>query len=165
MDSNTKLFRFIKNIKKKTEEKIVFLKSYFTNGIFFLFFGFLSGNMFGSFLHILRESIVWDGFVTIVIIFFCELISFMMYRSEKRTAFLKLGFLNLNTRKKSIFFKLFQTTYFYIFGFCKKIILRTYIFFYTNFNIYLKAVFIKSINLFKIGILLGFFIDAFKVGS
>ena len=71
-------------------------------------------------------------------------------------------------------------SFFHVSIFLKKTILRVYIifpdtikkkmtFFFFNENLVTdksyRIYILKNLNLFKIGILLGFFIDAFKVGS
>ena len=55
----------------------------------------------------------------------------------------------LYKKKKNRFFKVFQKISYFIYGFEKK----------QNQFVW------KSLNFFKIGIMFGFFIDAFKVGS
>lgn len=40
----------------------------FTKSIFALFLGFISGNLFGTFLNFFRNYTNWDGFIIIVTI-------------------------------------------------------------------------------------------------
>ena len=134
MNYKTKLSAFITKIQNYLKNKVVFFEIYFASAIFFLFFGFLLGNLFGSFLNIFRESIIWNGFITLIVLLLEEVISYLIYHSKKRTPFFTLDFINLYFLEKLNFF-------------------------------YKKKFFIRSLNLFKIGVLLGFFIDAFKVGS
>nr|AYC65778.1 hypothetical protein Ycf20 [Udotea sp. TZ0819] len=75
-------------------------------------FGFLIGNLFGTFLVFLRNQFLWDGIVLLIILILFEILNFLI----------------ANTRFISQFFK-------------------------------------KILKSVQIGILLGFFIDAFKVGS
>nr|YP_009105757.1 hypothetical chloroplast RF20 [Neocystis brevis]AIT94453.1 hypothetical chloroplast RF20 [Neocystis brevis] len=124
MKLNTRIFyyfeHFILTIKKKNK----FFQNNFANALFFLFIGFLSGNLFGSCLNTLRELIIWDGFIIFILVLFIEIVNFLIYHSQKRFFFIS--------------------------------------------NFYLKvpnSLFFKSLNYFKLGIMLGFFIDAFKVGS
>lgn len=187
MGYNTKLFLFIANIQKKTNKKIIFFEIYFAKGIFFLFFGFLVGNLFGSFLNIFRESINWNGFITILILLFEEFISYLTYSSKKRVTSFACNFINIrilnkvySALKNTVFLRMFLNCVFFI----KTLFLRVFTIFFANmvyiytifpqntketikqfFFLYKHAFFIKSLNLFKIGLLLGFFIDAFKVGS
>lgn len=178
MNYNTKLSLFIANIQKKINKKILFFEIYFAKGIFLLFFGFLLGNLFGSFLNIFQESLIWNGFIPILILLFEEFISYLTYRSKtkKRALFFAWNFINVRTSDKfhsflennavlriflnCIFFiKNFFFSIFAIFPQSTKEKIKHFFFLYKG------TFFIKSLNLFKIGILLGFFIDAFKVGS
>ena len=189
MNYNTKLSSFLINIEKTIFQKILFFEIYFAKGIFFLFFGFLLGNLFGTFLNIFRKLIIWDGFMVGIILLAEEFISYLIYNQKKRALFFSWQKKNLYISKKFIFFanKIILVGKFLNFTFCtiitvfKKISLKIYVifpkkikkkikqilFFYKNstkvetYHSYI----IKNLNLFKIGILLGFFIDAFKVGS
>lgn len=53
------------------------------HGISFLFIGFLLGNLFGTFLSLIRIVLPWDGFIVIIILFFMELISYSRYHRQK----------------------------------------------------------------------------------
>jgi hypothetical protein len=143
MKYNTKLSLFIKNIKHNIQKKMIFFEIYFAKGIFFLFLGFLLGNLFGSFLNIFRELIIWNGFIIIIVILVEELISYLTYHSKKRTAFFAI---NYGFFIKKFLFNIFSPK------------IQQYLFSRKRFLI-------KSLNLFKVGVLLGFFVDAFKVGS
>ena len=115
------LTRYYLNLKKILifiNTKLIKLKSNFLSFSFFLFIGFLTGNLFGIIVSYIRTLGVPDSFLIIILLFTNEFISFSIY----------------NTYKNEIS-KIFP----------RKI-----------FNI---------VNSFKVGILLGFFIDAFKVGS
>ncbi len=65
-----------------------------------IFFGFVLGNLFGSLLNIFRESIIWNGYITIYILIIEEIISYLIYRSETRTKFFALNFIQFNNWKK-----------------------------------------------------------------
>ena len=156
MNQNTKLVLFLKNIQRKTRKKVLFFEEYFANGVFFLFLGFLSGNIFGTFLNIFHKTIVWDGFLILILILFEEFISYLTYHSKKRTNFFKFDFISV----EKFFFK--KKNFLYIDTFLPKNIQLKWS---QLFLLYKQPFFLKSLNLFKIGILLGFFIDAFKVGS
>ncbi len=158
MSYKTRLSLFIKNIQHNIKKRMMFFEIYFAKGVFFLFLGFLLGNLFGSFLNIFHELIIWNGFIIILIIIVEELISYLTYHSKKRTAFFALNFINLYISKKNVFLNstlLFKKKLLNIFSSKTKKV----------FLLRKKTFFIKSLNLFKIGILLGFFVDAFKVGS
>jgi Protein of unknown function (DUF565) len=188
MNYNTKLALFFINIEKNISKKMLFFEIYFAKGVFFLFFGFLLGNLFGSFLDIFRKLIIWDGFIVLIIILFQEFISYFIYKSKKRTLFFYMKNKKTYKLKKNKFFfnSVMQLTNFFILNFfhvslfLKKVILRVYSifpktikkkmsYFFFNKNLATNKAYqfyiLKNLNLFKIGILLGFFIDAFKVGS
>lgn len=215
MQLNTKLILFIQNILKQINKKIFFFKIYFATGSFFLFFGFLIGNLFGSFLNIFQKSIIWQGFIIILIILLVELVNYLMYHNNITTInlsntiifrftskFFKIFYLINWKPTQNFFFKNKKKNCFNLYKKLKKflymckIIIFTIVNTFLNKNIFilininkfskrkffnrvcftqnfkfwanktaLKTIFLKSLNLFKMGILLGFFIDAFKVGS
>lgn len=114
-----RIYILIKNIFFKFSKKSFFfnlkkIDKYFLAAACSLYFGFVIGNLFGTFLIFLRNTIIWDGMSLIFIILFLEIINSIIY--------------NIKLKKKRFLFFL---------------ILRN----------------------FQIGLLLGFFIDAFKVGS
>nr|YP_009367746.1 hypothetical chloroplast RF20 [Neodangemannia microcystis]ARK14799.1 hypothetical chloroplast RF20 [Neodangemannia microcystis] len=116
--------------------KFIFLK--FTSSLFFLFLGFLIGNLFGTLVGFFREFL-WDGFIIVSLLLFFEAISYCHYKFlienntfsnfPIKTSSSVLDSRNLKPRIS--FFKFL----------------------------------IKRLNYLKLGVLLGFFIDAFKVGS
>ena len=125
MRSETRLAIFFANFFKIFQEKFSFFQTSFSSAIFFLFTGFLAGNLFGTFLNGIRILIPWDGFIVALFLFFVELISYIRYHTEGR-----------------VFFFLWKFPF-----------------------SYKKRLFWKNLNFLKIGLMLGFFIDAFKVGS
>jgi hypothetical protein len=125
MKLETRLIRFLTQFSKNLKEKLSFFQMKFSSAIFFLFSGFVAGNLFGTFLPAIRVLIPWDGFILVSFLFFVEVISYIRYQSEGR-----------------FFLLLWQFPF-----------------------SYKKRVFWKNFNFLKIGLLLGFFIDAFKVGS
>ena len=123
----TSLFSFLSTITKDLQIKLFFFKSFFSNALFSLFFGFLVGNLFGTSLNTIRSFISWDGFIISLILFSMEFLNSVLYKS-----FLK---------EKEKLTQLYPSPSLLLF---------------LNW---------KSINILKIGVNLGFFIDAFKVGS
>nr|AYC64768.1 hypothetical protein Ycf20 [Boodleopsis sp. FL1161] len=94
-------------VKKRQQLKnYFFLKSACS-----FYFGLICGNLFGTFLNFLRNEIVWDGTVLIILILFFDFINFLVYKKK------------------------FQELY------------------------------LTVVKNYQIGILIGLFIDAFKVGS
>lgn len=84
MKFDTRLTFFFKNFYKQGKKKFNFFQIHFTNSIFFLLFGFLVGNLFGSLLNIFQESILWQGFITIIIIFLVEFSNYLIYNAVFR---------------------------------------------------------------------------------
>lgn len=125
MRSETRIVQFLKIFSESFKEKFLFFQISFSSAIFFLFSGFLGGNLFGTFLNGIRILVPWDGFIVASFLFFVEILSYIRYHSKGR------------------FF----------------LILWKFPFSYR------KRVFWKNFNFLKIGLMLGFFIDAFKVGS
>lgn len=103
--------------------KIKNFSNYFLESACSFYLGFIIGNLFGTFLNFLRNKIIWDGIILIIIIFFFEFLNFIIYHKKQ-----------LAPQEPSI--PKFMN----------------------------KKLFIILKNL-QIGILFGFFIDAFKVGS
>ena len=125
MKIETRIIFFINQLKIYLSRKNSFFKEVFSFALFTLFFGFLIGNLFGTFLNTIRSFIFWDGLIIFIILFIIELLNFILYNKYKR------------------FFVIYQK-----------------ISYYPN-----NQIIWKSLNYLKIGILFGFFIDAFKVGS
>lgn len=187
MNYNTKLSLFFIDIEKNIKKKMLFFEIYFAKGLFFLFFGFLFGNLFGTFVDIFRRLLIWDGFIVAIIILFEEFVSYSIYKSKKRTLFFFFKNKKIYNSKKNFFFlnrvmlliNFLIVNFFNISTFLKQNILKVYaifpekikkkmfycFFFYKNLTTGKNYQMYKNLNLFKIGILLGFFIDAFKVGS
>lgn len=179
--------RIFQNIRKNyilLEEKFSFFKKNFSISILFLFIGFFLGNIFGTFLNWLRHFIAWDGFLIFGLLFFFEIISSIVYQNNftflsqspndltnknffsdffvTKNVFLKINLLgqklrqlnNSTTSTNSTIQKNLKSDH-------KKFIKFLAIYFY-----FLKSLPIwRFINCLKVGILFGFFIDAFKVGS
>lgn len=235
MRLHTKLVFFFKKIYKQATRKFFFFQIYFTNSVFFLLFGFLTGNLFGSLLNVFQESIIWHGFITIFIIFLVEITNYLIYRQpfaiqnkdkqlksqavykiKRKIKKKKIRLLNFNRitdslndkikgdnirmllyyrnkrfkfpfkqKKKNMLFSR-QISQFNaklqekknkIFSLGPPDRKKFYFFFQRKFCFAIPTfaknfwsntragLVIKSLNLFKIGVLLGFFIDAFKVGS
>jgi len=83
---------------------------FFDLSLFFLLFGFVNGNLFGTFLQFLRQYFIWDGLIIMFTLLIIEAINL---------------------------------TYFV----CR------------------PKPWVRLLNFYKMGLLLGFFTDAFKVGS
>ena len=140
----TRLSRYFAEILSHLKKNVLTLQNTFSLALFFLFIGFLCGNVFGTFLDTLRLYFFWNGLVGLFLLLFIETINFLVY-----------GFF-LSKRVGSLQYRARATK-------AKKSFLQKRIRFY---KIYKKVINIERIiNAFKIGLLFGFFVDSFKVGS
>lgn len=152
MNLNTRLLVIFKELLIKIKKSFFGYNTTISLGLFFLFFGFLLGNLFGSFLTFLRQFIIWDGFIIAFLLIIIECINFFNYTSKKQMVFV-LPKNNLKNSEYSVSRELFLANNFFYKLFNNKSLLQE------------KKLFLKNINLLKIGVMLGFFIEAFKVGS
>jgi hypothetical protein len=116
------------------EKTWCFIRKQLSYRIFLLFFGFLLGNLFGTFLPLIRIVFPWDGFIVLIIIIGMELINYSRYTSSNQKylgRFVEAG------KKPPI----------------------------VSSQLWNSDTAASGWNSFKIGFLLGFFIDAYKVGS
>ena len=51
----------------------------FVASTFFLFFGFMCGNLFGTFLSFFRNTLPWDGAIIAVILLFVEWVNYLNF--------------------------------------------------------------------------------------
>ena len=151
MRSETRLFRFFNKFFTIFKEKFLFFQNSFSSAVFFLFIGFLGGNLFGTFLSWIRTFFPWDGFIVLSFLFFIEVISYIRYHRYGRSF---LFFWMVAPRKSFNFLpKAYGANS------CAEPYRQQKI---KNFK---EDVVWKILNFFKIGLMVGFFIDAFKVGS
>lgn len=129
----------LENKKQKAVDK-------FTRVLCLLFAGFLIGNLFGTFLYIIRKLIPWDGMIVFFLVSMIEILSYHSYHNKNKPLFCAL-FVNKKYAKLCTKRKAFINLCFLL---DPKMIKRS---------------FWRSLNFLKIGLMIGFFIDAFKVGS
>jgi hypothetical protein len=158
-------------------------KENFSTGIFFLFVGFVIGNLFGTFLPAIRIFFSWDGFIVLFLLFFIEFISYIRYHGKSRFFLILWNFRRpIPCVDEGIPFwgRTFQPLIPFVQNrFSKEKVsldledgrsdakipqLRSSATTFVDGWRY-PAKGYKSLNYFKIGFLLGFFIDAYKVGS
>ena len=184
----TRTVLFINQLFLNLERKNSFFKEVFSFALFTLFFGFLIGNLFGTFLNTIRSFIFWDGLIIFIILSVMEFLNFFLYKKTNR------------------FLKVFEKIYYSVCSFKKNAFSNTpnvssvtlldakqtsdisnnpsniskggvrckvnknKVFDYGAATLRPQPrnqnkFFWKSLNFLKIGIMFGFFIDAFKVGS
>ena len=177
--------RIFKNTRKSLfflKKKFNFFKRNFAISVLFLFIGFFLGNIFGTFLNWLRHFIVWDGLLVFALLSFFEIISSIVYQNNltflpqpvsTNKMFFSDFFItkNISLKMKLLLKKLrklgsFNTST----KSPDQLNLQTHnkkLRHFLTINFYfLKSLPIwRLLNCLKVGILFGFFIDAFKVGS
>ena len=162
MESNTQLVRSITRFIIIIQNKFFYIKNNFSTKLFFLYLGFLIGSLFGTFLPHFPDKINSPSVRMVVVIISIEIINYLVYSSKNRTFFLDRLFENI-----ILFLLLLKTKIFSWFERSKK---KEQII--NNFKLKTnvikqnkRKISYKSLNSLKIGIMLGLFIDAFKVGS
>jgi len=120
----TRLSRLLQKSISYGVKRIQFLQKNLTLLLFLVFIGFLTGNVFGTFLNSLRPYLPWDGWIVIILVFSIEVCNYATYHQKN----------------------------------------RHFLFFLIHPKILQKNIW-KFFNFFKLGLMVGFFIDAFKVGS
>lgn len=169
MNSNTKFFQLISELAIQSRKKLWIFQNIVTVSIFTLFLGFVCGNLFGTFLNYFRNFVSWDGIIislTILVIEFINYLNFSFNKSSSNNLIneTKLTEAPLNRNNQS--FQAIQNQSneqtkdlrSYSIPLLKS---RSVI----KFPALDKRHGVKILNFYKIGLLLGFFIDAFKVGS
>ena len=123
----------------KVEEKS------FSLVLFSALLGFLVANIFGTFLTALRDYVVWDGFIIVGLVVFVETINLSVYKVFKPAPFNFSAFEDargvLNNKESPFTLRNKKSPRRRSFLLC------------------------QLLNSFKLGLLLGFFVEAFKVGS
>ena len=163
MRSNTKLLRLMNDFQIGILKKGQTFKDHFVASTFCLFLGFMCGNLFGTFLNYFRSLIHWDGAIIALILLFIEFINYLHFTVSKK------WFTKNASRSGS--FKQKLKPFWKNQGFKNQVKTKTSqisssLFIDFLFNMKEKFIlFIRLLNFYKLGLLLGFFIDAFKVGS
>ena len=164
----TKLFRYLAEIICNLKGKTLTVQSSLSFVLFSLFTGFLSGNLFGTFLEKFRSYLWWNGFVGLFILLFIEIINALVYGLSRR----EYG--SFSSKAVSSYAPRFREREpeqdFFLSN--SKIVKRRR---FTNTPLLKKSPgkhwlysitqMKRTINSFKIGLLFGFFVDSFKVGS
>ena len=185
MPIETRIFRNLRKSVVLLKKRFDFFKKNFTISVLFLFIGFFLGNIFGTFLNWLRHFIIWDGLLVFTLLLFFEIISSVVY--QKNSTFLSPP-VSTNKRFRTSFFDFLtkENIFYKIRLFPErskqvtilknstkstdqldfKINQKRLRYFLTINTYFLKSLPIwRLLNCLKVGILFGFFIDAFKVGS
>jgi len=162
MNPTTRLVISISNFIDITQNIFFYKKKDFSTKLFLLFLGFVIGSLFGTFLPDFPDKINSHSISILLIISIIEIINCLVYSSKKRS-----GILTLNLEMLSQPLLLTKTEFFLLLYREKREQHMS-----KNFKVKTKLLtenkrryFYRNVNSFKLGIMLGFFIDAFKVGS
>lgn len=162
MNPTTRLVISISNFILIIQNLFFYKKKNFSTKLFLLFLGFVIGSLFGTFLSDFPDRINSHSISIGLILSIIEVINCLVYSSEQRNIILGLGLEAL-----SKFLLLIKTIFFSLSHSGKQEQQIT-----NNSEIKTKLLtdkkkkyFYRNVNSFKLGIMLGFFIDAFKVGS
>lgn len=164
---STKLLRALSTVQAKFRKKSQRFEDTFVASTFFLFFGFMCGNLFGTFLSFFRQTIPWDGAIIALILLFVEWINYLHFVIlHKRTSIpsspepkpKNFGWMHRLTHSRWLWMRLETKTV--RFQPWPRFVKPAFVFCQRQRNVA-----IRLLNFYKLGLLLGFFIDAFKVGS
>ena len=188
MVSQTRFLFLIIQALTAWKAKVLVFKTTFSVALFTLLLGFIAGNLFTTFLGKLRSTFCepWDGLIILIVLFTLEFISFLIYSCEARLSVTKQSFAKQsnNSKIKTTGFVFSKKSTFSLYetqeNLKKNNSINSHLFYTTTRkpedNLFFskpkayqsnlsKTFFYKSLNYFKIGLMLGLFIDAFKVGS
>jgi hypothetical protein len=86
MNSNTKFFRLISELAIRSRKKLWVFQNIVTVSIHY-FFGFVCGNLFGTFLNYFRNFVQWDGLIISLTILIIEyILNFRFTKSSLETS-------------------------------------------------------------------------------
>ena len=184
MSSQTRFLFLIIQALTAWKAKVLVFKTTFSVALFTLLLGFIAGNLFTTFLGKLRSTFCepWDGLIILIVLFTLEFISFLIYSCQARVSVTKHAKQSNNSKIRTTGFVFPNKSTFSLYKTQEDLKRNNSInsqLFYTTTrkpenNLFLskpkvsnlsKTFFYKSLNYFKIGLMLGLFIDAFKVGS
>ena len=179
MANNPRVASLLRQVSLSFQNRIRPFRDSFSLILFSLLFGFLLANIFGTFLNVLRDVVSWDGFVILGIVLFVEIINYSTYHplrgsmgwgrgpatpsmagggQRSRSAIRqtrpteRLGGAGPPPRAPVSPVRPGQQG-----GRSRQLA--------SNAAIVNREVIYRIVNSFKIGLLLGFFVEAFKVGS
>ena len=167
----TRLSQYFTKILCQLRKKVFTVQSGFSLVLLSLFAGFIFGNLFGTFLDMLSFYLVWNGFVGILLILLIEIVNSLVYGASLPIFWKKLYDNQTgddsSSRLSSVtvaqaryeryrFTKLLESPG----GLRKRARIKRMGLPHQNI---LNCE--RALNSFKIGLLFGFFVDSFKVGS
>nr|YP_009106167.1 hypothetical chloroplast RF20 [Paradoxia multiseta]AIT94970.1 hypothetical chloroplast RF20 [Paradoxia multiseta] len=155
MANNPRVASLLRQVALSFQNRIRPFRDSFSLILFSLLFGFLLANIFGTFLNVLRDAVSWDGFVILGILLFVEITNYSTYhplRGSMATPSMAGGGQRTRSAIRRTPVRPGQRG-----GRSRQLT--------SNAAIVNREVIYRIVNSFKIGLLLGFFVEAFKVGS
>lgn len=195
MNPKSKIFCQLNKFHFQVKKKWEVFQNIVVTSIFFLFLGFIFGNLFGTFLDFFRSFLNWDGFIIIITICLIECINFLNYKKKEKSKLLEIGQKQGFKSTKNFWKNNLKKIHLFDYNIKKLNLSKKQMPLQKNFqplqhfsileknlnkvaNLFSrsktslwksknqkKMSFLKILHFYKIGLLLGFFIDAFKVGS
>ena len=175
----SKLDTFVSQYLGSLRKKYLFLQKNFPSMLALLLFGFLVGNVFGTFLNTLRFFFIWDVFIIFILIGLLEVLNYTVYNAKNPRISLSpfwppSGPLRGHPEPATGAGRSGQeqTEGLYVRptgtgrgrGPFQSRTNRRFVRAATRNLVPVKFV-VQFLNFFKIGLMIGFFVDAFKVGS
>lgn len=161
MNPTTRLIVSISNFIIFIQNIFFYKEKNFSTKLLLLFLGFVIGSLFGTFLPNFPGKINSHSFSIILVISIIEIINCLVYSSKQRNIILGLDIEDLT--KCLLLIKVKFLLLFYSEKQEERITNNLEM--KTRLVVEKKGYFYRNMNSFKLGIMLGFFIDAFKVGS
>ena len=151
-------------ISEHTKNKTRYLRDSFPRMIAILLIGFLSGNLFGTTLFFVRRFLLWDGYVIAGCLIVLETISYISYKPRRYNCLQPSDLLYFDdgttfTKQGSAYTKGEGRTG-ATSGDARAAAAKR-----VQQNYFFPPLYLKAIAFFKVGVMIGFFVDAFKVGS
>lgn len=150
MDPTTSLLLVWAQWGDKLTTKVWLFRNNFAISVFIFFSGFICGNLFGTVLVFFRKVVPWDGFIILGTILVIECINYIHFYLFKAPQISFEDEANFNKQEIAWLPPSWQWEEQTL---QEKTVLAK-----------LKR-WVRLLNFYKMGLLLGFFIDAFKVGS
>ena len=170
----TRLSQYLAEILCNLKEKIFTIQSGFSLVLFSLFAGFVFGNLFGTFLDMLSFYFIWSGFVGIFLILSIEIVNSLVYGASLSIFYKKLydnkiddTTRGLNSPSSEQLSPITVAPTRYQGYTSSELVKRQGRARVKKMRLLPKNILSceRGLNSFKIGLLFGFFVDSFKVGS
>lgn len=187
MTLQTRFLFIFRKIIQSFNKKIFVFKITLPIALFILLFGFILGNLFPSLLVRIRSFVGWDGLIIVLLVLMLELINCLVYDRSivkyKDALFFTDQSNKTSSQLNNCLENPLNSTFFPQTKQVQSITYKTLFFPQKENHSHIKESNVKKkevvasheketkkktyklLNYFKLGLMFGFFIDAFKVGS